>query len=92
MSTAVDYGTIGLTLVGYGTPSGFAAPVPTAAGLATFTSTRVNRDHEFHQVYKMTAFDTVALTTITWLSYSDPQQTPPPTANPVINVSATRIR
>jgi hypothetical protein len=92
MSTATDYGTIGLTLVGYGTSSGLAAPLPTASGLATFTSTRVNRDLEFVPVFQMTAFDTVALQTITWLSFDDATQTAPPTANPVINVSATRIR
>jgi hypothetical protein len=43
-------------------------------------------------VYQMTGYDTVALTTITWFSYGDPQNDPPPSPNPVINVSATRIR
>jgi hypothetical protein len=91
MSTATDLGTFGFTLVGYGVPSGSALPGPTVAGLATFGSKRVDRDADFHPVYQMTGFDTVAHTTITWLSFSDPQQTAPPTANPVINVSATRI-
>ncbi len=43
-------------------------------------------------IWQMTGYDTVALTTITWFSYGDPQNDSPPSPNPVINVSATRIR
>jgi hypothetical protein len=39
--------------------------------------------------FKMTGFDTVALQTITWLGHTP--LTPPPSQNPVINISAVRL-
>lgn len=97
MSTATDLGTLGLNLVGLqGTASGSNAvdlgAAPTGID-ATNIRERLERDFETQPVvYRMTGYDTVALTTITWNSYGTPTHDIPPTANPVINISATRIR
>ena len=97
MSTATDLGTTGVLLVGLqgsGANEGAADQSATPPGLRPFS---VNQPVEgdvggLGPIYSMSAFDTVALATITWLSYGDPQEVLPPTANPVINISATRIR
>lgn len=94
MSTVTDLGTFGATLVGVKSP-GNNSPTDfgsTNRGLPTSTNRRLTLNHDDPTAFVMTGFDTNTSSLLTWSSFADPTTIPPPTADPVINVSATKIR